>query len=294
MMDMIIITLRVFIFLLAPCIFLSQAEAAEVVIIADTQLKPVAEIISGIRKTLNTSVKTFAHAEVRGKLKAVVDKEGAKVVIALGREALDDALQLPPDIPIIYDLVVTPPQISRPNTTGFYMATPVMEYVDLIKENLRSLKRIVVVGSREQLNILAREENPQLVSYSVRNTFEFVNTLKQLNNADAILLLPDTSLLTAAAMEEIYLLSFRKGIPLFGISERHVKQGALLALVVDLVSVGKRIGAYASKAIKGINVGQIPPSPPNRFDLYVNTNTALKMGIQIPDELIRSAKRSYP
>ncbi|OGR29282.1 MAG: hypothetical protein A2X83_12555 [Desulfuromonadales bacterium GWD2_54_10] len=294
MMDMIIITLRLFIFLLAPCILLSQAEAAEVVIIADTQLKPVAEIISGIRKTLNTSVKTFAHAEVRGKLKAVVDKEGAKVVIALGREALDDALQLPPDIPIIYDLVVTPPQISRPNTTGFYMATPVMEYVDLIKENLRSLKRIVVVGSREQLNILAREENPQLVSYSVRNTFEFVNTLKQLNNADAILLLPDTSLLTAAAMEEIYLLSFRKGIPLFGISERHVKQGALLALVVDLVSVGKRIGAYASKAIKGINVGQIPPSPPNRFDLYVNTNTAIKMGIHIPDELIRSAKRSYP
>lgn len=294
MMNMIIFTLRLSVVLLVSCILLSRAEAAEVVIVADTQLKPVAEIISGIRKTLDVSVKTYAPAEVRGRLKGVVDKEGARVVIALGREALEDALHLPPAIPVIYDLVVTPPQTGRPNTTGFYMATPAREYVDLLKENLQSIRKLAVVGSRDQLNLLARDDAPQMVSYNVRNAVEFVNTVKQLDSADAILLLPDASLLTAAAMEEAYLLSFRKGIPLLGISEKHVKQGALLALVVDLVSVGKRIGEYASRAIKGVNIGQIPPSPPKRFELYVNTDTARKMGIHFSDELIRSAKRSYP
>jgi putative tryptophan/tyrosine transport system substrate-binding protein len=294
MMDYKVIILRLLGTLFLLGLLADTSVAADVVIVADTQIKPVVQLISGIRKTLEASLKVYTPAEVRGRLKSIVDKEGARVVIALGREALDDALRLPPGIPVIYDLVVIPPQISRPNTAGFYMATPAREYVDLLKEYLQSIRKIAVIGSRDQLNILARDDSHQMVSYSVKNSVEFVNTVKQLDNADAILLLPDTTLLTAAALEEAYLLSFRKGIPLLGISEKHVKQGALLALVVDLVSVGKRIGEYASKAIKGTDVGQFSSSPPKIFELYLNTDTARKMGIHLPDNLIRSAKRSYP
>lgn len=271
----------------------SPGLAADVIVVGDTQLKPVAEIISGIRKTISTSINIYAPSDVKGRLKGVVDREGAKVVVALGRDALDDALHLPSAIPVIYDLVVTPPQTSRPNTTGFYMATPIREYVDLIREHLHSIKRIAVVGRRDQLNILGGGDTAQFSAYSVKNAVEFVNTVKQLNSTDAILLLPDVSLLTAAAMEEAYLFSFRRGIPLFGISEKHVKQGALLALVVDTVNIGRQIGDYATKAMHGLNLGQIPPSPPKRFELFVNLDTARKMGIHLPDVMVRSAKRAY-
>ncbi len=56
------------------------------------------------------------------------------MVIALGREALAEALTLPPSIPVIYDMVVTPPAINRPNTVGFYMATPSSEYAELVRD----------------------------------------------------------------------------------------------------------------------------------------------------------------
>ncbi|HEY4744080.1 MAG TPA: ABC transporter substrate binding protein, partial [Desulfuromonadaceae bacterium] len=217
-----------------------------------------------------------------------------KVVIALGREALAEALRLPPSIPVIYDMVVTPPAANRPNTAGFYMATPAREYVDLINTHLQSIRKIAVIGSREQLNILAADATQQAVAYNVRNPFELVNTLRQIESANAILLLPDATLLTTTAMEEVYLLSFRRGIPVFGISERQVKEGALLALVVDTVQVGRQIGEYAARAIKGGSFGQAPPTPPRRFDLYVNTDTARKMGIRLSDEMLRVAKRTYP
>jgi len=291
--DFVVVSAVVFLAVFVPFIIPAQCQAAEVVLVGDTRLKPVVEIVSGIRKILDASLKIYSPEEVKGRLVQVVTREEAKVVVALGREAMEDALHLPTSIPVIFDLVVTPPPINRPNTTGFYMATPVREYAELIKNHLHSIKQMAVVGSRDQLKLLGREDTQQVSSYSVRSASDLVTTVKRLNTADAILLLPDVSLLTASAMEETYLLSFRRNIPLLGISERHVKEGALLALVVDPVNVGRLIGEYAAKAVKFGSVGQVPPSPPRKFELYVNASTARKMGIQLPNEVIRMAKRVY-
>jgi len=277
--------------LVTPALFPAGSLAAEVLVIADSQLRPAMEIISGIRKSLGSSLKIISPEEAKRGLKNAIDREGARVVVALGKEALAEALTLPSGIPVIFDMVVTPPVITRPNTTGFYLATPVREYTELIRKHLHSIRQMAVVGSRDQLTLLGRGE---AAAYTVRDTSEFVSRMHQLDGADAILLLPDTAVLTTAALDEAYLLSFRKGIPLLGVSERNVKEGALVALVVDMVNVGKLIGAAASKALKGVDIGQLPPSPPRKFDIYLNTATARRMKIDIPDEMVRMAKRVYP
>lgn len=286
------------IFLLTILLFHLSAylcHATDVLIIADTKLKPVVDIVSGISKTLKSPVKTYSPSQVKGSLEAVASEEHAKVVVALGREAIAEALRLSPSILVIYDMVVVPPVTNRPNTTGFYMATPAREYAEFINSHLRGLDQVAVLGSADQLSLLsARVDSSLLTNYSVRNSFDFVNTLHQLSGANAILLLPDVTLLTATAMEEAYLHSFRKRIPLLGISEKNVKEGALFALVVDPVHVGRLIGEYATRALKGANIGQIPPSPPKKFDLFVNLDTARKMGIRLPDDLLRGAKRTFP
>lgn len=278
------------------CILLTcvPSRAADVLIIADAQLKPVMEVTQGMRKTLRASTKTYSPAEVRGSLAALLQQEEARVVIALGREALAEALTLPPSIPVIYDMVVTPPSVNRPNTVGFYMATPTGEYAELARKHLPSLKRMAVVASRDLLNLLANNVSAPVSSHSVKNTVEFVKTLKQLENTDAILLLPDSRVMTSTAMEEAYLLSFRKRIPLLGVSERHVREGALLALVVDMVNVGKLIGEQATRALKNGSVGQQSALPPRKFELYLNMDTARKMHISIPDEVVRMARKAYP
>lgn len=272
----------------------SSAWAADVLILGDTRLTPVVNIISGIRKTLRAPFKVYPPSDIKGCLSRVVKKEDPKIVIALGREALGEALQLPGGVPVIYDLVVIPPATTRPNTTGFYMAVPVRQYVDLIRNYLHSIKKIAVLGNRDQLNVLVGEELRQTTTHLVKTPYELVDAVRRNDSADAILLLPDATLLSTTAMEEALLLSFRKGIPIFGVSEKQVKDGALLALVVDSFTVGKQIGEYASKTLRGVNVSQNPPSPSKKFDLYLNTETARRMGIEIPDEMMRLAKRSYP
>jgi putative tryptophan/tyrosine transport system substrate-binding protein len=268
-----------------------KAGAAEVIVVGDTQLKLVTDVVSGIRKTMRASIASYSTADVKGNLNRIVKKEQARVVIALGREALNETQDLSIDIPVIYGLILTPPGINRPNTTGIYMAAPVREYASLVKEYLPSINRVAVIGSRDQLDIL---DGVNWEPYSVKSPVEFVETVKQLNNTNAILILPNVSILIPSAMEETYLQSFRKGIPLLGISEGQVRDGALLALVVDLVSLGRSIGDYASAVIYGTRIEELPPAPAKYFDLYLNTETAKKMGIQIPDEMLKMAKGVYP
>lgn len=279
----------------ALCLFLSAVPsgAMEVLVIGDTQLKPVVDIVTGIKETLETPITVYSPSDVRGRLDSILAKEGARAVIALGKDAIDDAVQLPPSIAVIFDLVIIPPKINRPNTTGVFMATPVSEYVSLINKYLPSLKKISVVSSQGLLSILAADQSRVSV-FRVNTSFEMVNTIQQLNDSDALLLLPDVSLLTSTAIEEIYLFSFRRKIPILGISDRHVKQGALLALMFDPENVGKQLGDIALQAIHGTDIGRIAPSPSRRFDLYINRDTARKMGITIPDEMLEQAKRVYP
>jgi len=277
--------------------FSITCEAAEVIVVGDSHLRPVSEVVSGIRKTLRASFTIYSPSEVKGVLGRIVEKEDAKVVVALGRDALEEALRLPPAFPVIFDLVIIPPRMTRPHTTGFYMAAPAGEYLELINEYFRSIRRIAVVARRDQLNALAGAVSSQITTRTIKNTFEFVSTINQLDNVDAVLLLPDTSVLTATAMEEANLFSFRRRIPLLGFSERNVREGALLALVGDMSHIGgngRQIGEYANKALRGINIGQYPPTPPSRFDLYLNTETARRMNIHVPDSVMRRAKRVYP
>lgn len=278
------------------CILLISlpCDAADVLIIADAHLKPVMDVTRGMRKTMHASINTYSPEDVRGNLPALLQSERARVVVALGHEALAEALTLPSSIPVIYDMVVTPSAISRANTAGFYMATPAGEYADLIRKYLPALKHVAMVASRDFLNILSSNVSAPMISHPVKNSVEFVDTVNRLENSDAILLMPDRAVMSSTAIQEAYLFSFRRSIPLLGISERHVKEGALLALVVDMFNVGRVIGEQATRALKSGNVGQHAVSPPSKFELYLNMDTARKMRISIPDEVVRMAKKIYP
>ncbi len=268
--------------------------AADAFIVGDIQYKPVADVVSEIKSALKIRVNVYATSDVRGKLDSVVNKEGARLVVALGKDAVDEAVKLPPTVTVIYGLVIAPPRTARPNITGVYMSTPVVEYINAVRKYLPSIKKISVVGSQDLLKILDGYRRSQVEVYRVSSSSELVNTVDRLDDSDAVLLLPDAALLTATVMDKVYLFSYRKNIPLLGISEGNVKHGALFAIVFDPESVGRQIGEKASTALSNGDAGQLQPSPPAKFNLCLNTNTARKMGITFPEEMVRKAHKVYP
>ncbi|MBI5556149.1 MAG: hypothetical protein HY885_00765 [Deltaproteobacteria bacterium] len=288
--------IRFVVLLLAvPCICGADARGNnEVLVVGDTRLKPVVQVIAGIEEIMGRKVVVYAPDEVDGKLASLVEQHAARAVIALGRPSIDQALTLPPSVIVLYDLVVLPPPIDRPNTAGMYMGTPIREYLHLVSTYLPHLKNICVIASPGVVRLLNDADPSQVTVYEVTNTYEFVETVKNLEKADAVLLLPDLSLLTNKALEEIYLFSFREKVPLLGISKKHVREGSLFALEFDPESSGRSLGMMAEAALKQQNSMRNQALPPRHFNLYINRNTADKMGIAVPEAMLKKATQVYP
>ncbi len=274
-------------------LFSSPACAAKVLIVGDTQYALVADVVSGIQASLRSQSREYATSEIRGKLGSIVERENAEVVVALGIEAVNEALRLSPAISVVYGLVIIPPNYSRPNVTGVYMSPPVNEYIATVRKYLPGLNRISVLGSQKMMKSLHGDDYPQVSAYNVASSSDLVNTVNRLGDTRALLLLPDANLLTSSAMSNLYLFSFRKNIPLLGISEASVKQGSLFALVFDTKAISNQIGEKVQTILNGVDAGEIPASAPKRYNLYINSKTAHKMGIEIPDEMLRKAKKIY-
>lgn len=274
-------------------LFCSPACAAKVLIVGDTRYALVADVVSEIQLSLRVQAKDYAVSEVKGKLGAVVERENAQVVVALGMDALGEALRLPQSVAVVYGLVVVPPKSGRANITGVYMSPPVSEYLSTIRKYLPSLARLSVVGSQNMMKSLLGSDAPHVSAYHVASSSDLVTTVNRLADTRSLLLLPDANLLTAPAMSNVYLFSFRRNIPLLGISEANVKQGSLFALVFDPKAVSRQIGEKVQSILNGIDAEEIPASPPKRYNIYINSKTAQKMGIEIPDEMMMRAKKIY-
>lgn len=280
-------------FLFLLLLFTSPACAAKVLIIGDTQYVMVADVVSEIQDSLRTQSRDYATSEVKGRLGAVVEREGAQVVVALGTEAISEALRLPPEIPVVYGLVVVPPKSGRSNVTGVYMSPPVSEYTAIVRRYLPVLSKVSVVGSPNMMKNLLDGDSGRIAAYNVNNSTELINTVKSLSDTRALLLLPDANLLTTQVLSNVFLYSFRNKIPLLGVSEMNVKQGSLFALVFDTKTICRQIGEKVQAILNGTDAEEIPDSPPKKYNLYVNSNTAHKMGIELPDEMVRKAKKIY-
>jgi ABC-type uncharacterized transport system substrate-binding protein len=268
--------------------------AADILIIGDLQFRQVADVTAEIKATVRPQVKELSTADVKGRLESVVVRENARIVVALGSEALAEALRLPTSIPVIYGLVIAPPRTARANTTGVYMAAPVNEYTALTKRYLPAMYRFSVVGSNNLMSHLLGVDGGGVTAYRVGSSPELMNAINRVTNSHAILLLPDAALLTASVMEDVFLYSFRNNVPVLGVSEGNVKQGSLFALVFEPKGVGRQIGEILHKILQRVDAGDIPPTPPRKFNLFINTNTAKKMSISLPDEMLNRARKIYP
>jgi putative ABC transport system substrate-binding protein len=289
--------MRSLFFATALCLFFlgsPSAGATEIVIVGDTTLRPVNDIVNYVNDGLPYNVSVYRPQDVRGRLSAVVNGERAKVVVALGSDAIGYALSLPESVPVVYGLVVKPVNTRRRNVSGVYMATPVSEYLSYVNRFFPALKKVGLIYGPGSGDIGGARTSGQLVVHKASNSYEFIKGVSELDRSvDAFLLMPERDLLTSTSVEELFRLSFSGKVPVIGVSEKYVRKGALFALVFNEASMGRQIAEVIKKVLTQGDASGIPPAPPEKYDLYLNLETARKMRIAVPADLLRRASRIF-
>ena len=236
-------------------------------------------------------------------------REKVEVIVASG-PAVGRAKAATTTIPIVFLYSGDPVEaglidsLARPgrNMTGItWLAFELVgKRLEILKEALPKISRVAILSSpahpgeqRElsETQSTARALGIALQYNQVSNTAEVEAALDKIpkENAHAILVFPDP--VTTAHQKLIVEFAAKRRIPsVFGRREP-VEAGGLLSYGPKLEEVYRRVPIYVDKILKGTNPAVIPTELPNKFEMFVNLQTAKQIAVNIPPNLLARADR---
>jgi ABC-type uncharacterized transport system substrate-binding protein len=237
----------------------------------------------------------------RKQLAEIEAKVKPDLIFAIGNWALQVVVSRPNAIPVVYAMVLNPPSVvgaDAKNVTGASMNVPVEQSIRLFKQLGPQVKRIGVIFNPAKTGYLvrraqavAREEGLGLVTREISSAKEVIGALEAIQDSiDALWIVPDETTLSQAVVQQMLLFSYRRRLPLLGLSDRHAQMGALMSLsFASGEDIGRQAGELAQSIFSGRAVADVPYTSARKLSLSVNLKAAQKLGLAIPPAILTRA-----
>lgn len=283
------------------------AAAANIVTLMSADVDAYREALRGFKDTLRHRI--VAEYDMQGDferaqkiLSEVQTKIKPDLIFAIGVWALQATASQKINLPVVYGMVLNPPSVVRDeaqNITGASMNVPVEQTIRLFKQLGPQIRRVGVIFDRTKTGYLvkradaaARDDGLHLITREIRSSKEAIAAVDSLQEGgiDALWMLPDETVLVPAVVQHMLLFSYRKKIPLLGVSESQAQMGALLSLsFASSEDIGRQAGELANSILGGKPPAEIPYTTARRVHLTVNLKAAQKLGMEIPQDVLAMA-----
>ncbi len=228
----------------------------------------------------------------------LVVAENSELVIALGEKAFEAAVKLSHTTPVL-GILLTPAEYGilqkiskRPpgSISAITLNQPAIRQISLVKAILPHAKKVdVLIGedSRlygEQLKTAAQEHELHVILTLANREAALLASLDSLlKNVDALMLIPDVSVINQITAHPVLYTSYRNKKPVFAYSQATVTAGALAAVLSDSKHLAKQA---AEIALSAWSANSTLPSPqvPKYFAVKVNQQVARLLNIPLQDE----------
>ena len=284
----------------------SPAAAARVAVLLSAKVSEYEDALKGFRESTPHQIAAVYDMDGdldrgRKQLTEIEDKIKPDLIFAVGSWALQAVVARPPTVPVVYAMVLNPPSVlgvDARNVTGASMNVPVEQPIRLFKQLGPQIKRIGVIFNRNrtgylvrQAQAVAREEGLELVTREVSSPKDVVAALESLQDSiDALWIVPDETTLSQAVVQQMLLFSYRKKIPLLGLSDRHAQMGALFSLsFASGEDIGRQAGELAQAVLGGRAASGVPYTNARKVYLTVNLKAAQKLGLEVPQAILARA-----
>ncbi|KQP22381.1 ABC transporter substrate-binding protein [Pseudorhodoferax sp. Leaf267] len=227
-------------------------------------------------------------------------------IVAIATPSAQSAVAATRQIPVIYSAVTDPVAAklvkdwgpSGTNVTGVSDLSPLDKHLDLIKKIVPNAKRVGVIYSPGEANSVAivaalkKAAGPAgvtIVEAAAARTVDVPTAAQSLiGKADAMYTPTDNNVVSA--FEGIVKVAQQAKIPVIAADTATVERGAVAALGLNYYDIGRQTGKIVVRVLKGEAPGTIASQTSNNFELFVNPAAAKLQGVNLPDELLKSAK----
>lgn len=231
------------------------------------------------------------------------------VIVAEAGPAQRAAKEATRTVPIVFTLQPDPvgsgmvASVARPggNITGVSTRSREIspKRVELLKEAVPSLTRVAVIhyAANDTLTLVlpteeaARSLGVETETYGVRDSVELDRALDTIARArfDGLLALPVGSAVRGD-YERIPDFAAKLKLPqIFSNIEIATVGGGLMHLGPDYDEVTRRAAILVDKILKGASPADLPVEQPTKFNFVVNLSMAKRIGVALPDSVLRQA-----
>ncbi|THK34079.1 ABC transporter substrate-binding protein [Ensifer sp. MPMI2T] len=240
--------------------------------------------------------------------------ENVDAVLAITTPTAQTVATATKEIPIVFASVTDPVKAqlikgyepTGTNITGVSDAAPLSEQLKLMKEIVPNLKRVGfiynpgldnAISTLEGLEIVAKDANIEIVESPAPTTNEVILAAKKLLGKVEAIYVPNDSTVVSA-LEAIVKIGQDTKTPVFTGETGGVERGAMAAVGIDYIEVGKVAGNMIADIFEGKKVGEITPviahEANTKFMVFLNKKAADAMGVTIPDAVSARATQIIP
>lgn len=230
---------------------------------------------------------------------------GYSMIIAIATPSAQQALNETKDIPIIFSACTDPlgtglvTNLDKPggNITGTsdaVSAEMIMELAKDITPDIKTVGALYNISETNSVSVIddlkeyAQNNGLKVAEATVVTSADVQQAVNSLvGKVDAIFSPIDNTV--ASAMSVVAKAAIEAKIPVYVGADSMVKDGGLATYGINYEILGKETAQMAAEVIKGKNPGDIPVKMMTEMDIYVNLDTAEKLGVTIPAEVLDKA-----
>jgi len=237
--------------------------------------------------------------------KFVGDKKD--IIVAIATPSALAVANATRSIPIVISAITDPvgaklvKSLDKPgtNVTGTTDMSPVKAQLSLFNELGLQVKNIGIIynageaNSRTLVNLAkkaAKELNINIVEATVTNSSGVLLAAKSLvGRVDGVYIPTDNTVVSA--LESVLQVAFDSKIPVITGDTDSVERGSLASLGINYYRLGLQTGEIVYKIINGADPANTPVETLKDLELFINLKSAEKMGVTVPENLLKKATK---
>lgn len=285
------------------CMLPLHARAADVAIVASSEILPYTTCIDGIKEALSdaslkTTVLPVDTDDARAKVRDI-QGDDPRLMIAIGPQAAFAMAAENGSVPRLFCMILNPDKVigNATNFPGISLNIPPALQMQTIRQALAGRTRIGVFytprsnqAAIDAFAAEAKKNNLVLVPFAVSSAGRISAELESKNFAvDALLIIPDEQFSSTKIVAYVIKECLRKKIPVIGYNSWFAKNGAVLAFVIDYEGVGRQAAGLARRLLAEGAAAVSGVMPPAAVSITIDAKTAAKLGVQLAPAALKRA-----
>lgn len=268
------------------------ADGAAVAVLLSREIAPYVAMVEGVEEQFaDLAVQRF-FLDPKGEPYSLAGAEATlnparyRALVAVGPEALAYLLPRVESVPLIYGMVLNPAEIlgrSGNAPCGVTLNLPFVAQLSSIRQHFAGLARLGILydpvnnqGWFDAASIEAAALDVELLPLQVSKQGGRLEIVGDLNRPDAILFIPDRSIISRAVIQHVIKEAVRHRVPVVGYNQFFHDSGAALSFVIDYRAIGRQVAAQVRSQLEGEGCqGMVAPL----FESRVNADAWRVLGL---------------